>query len=109
MSAPSRSTHLLQISPSPSAPFPFNGKCVGTLRRRFAMAWIKTAPEQDASGRVKEVYDSMRRDMPAVPNIMQSLSLKPEVLNAVAKVFTTGTFGSSSLSRVQEEMIATVV
>jgi hypothetical protein len=44
-----------------------------------------------------------------VPNVMQSLSLKPEVLAAVARVFTTGTFGASSLSRVQEETIATVV
>ena len=44
-----------------------------------------------------------------VPNIMQSFSLKPEVLAAVARTFTTGTFGGSNLSRVQEEMIATVV
>ena len=73
------------------------------------MAWIKTTTEQDATGRLKEAYDSIRRGMPAVPNIMQSLSLKPEVLSAVAKVFMTGTFGSSSLSRMQEEMIATVV
>jgi hypothetical protein len=40
---------------------------------------------------------------------MQSLSLKPELLAAVARMFTTGTFGASNLSRIQEEMIATVV
>lgn len=73
------------------------------------MAWIKTTSEQDATGRLKEVYDTIRRGMPTVPNIMQSLSLKPDVLSAIAQVFTTGTFGSSGLSRVQEEMIATVV
>jgi alkylhydroperoxidase family enzyme len=73
------------------------------------MAWIKTTSEQDATGRLKEVYDSFHPQFPIVPNIMKSLSLKPEVLAAVARVFTTGTFGSSNLSRVQEEMIATVV
>jgi hypothetical protein len=73
------------------------------------MAWIKTTSEPNANGKLKEAYDTIRQRMPAVPNIMQSLSLKPEVLRAVASVFTTGTFGSSSLSRVQEEMIATVV
>jgi len=73
------------------------------------MSWIKTTSEQDATGRLREVYDSIREGMPVVPNIMQSLSLKPEVLAAVARVFTTGTFGSSNLSRLQEEMVATVV
>ena len=73
------------------------------------MAWIKTTSEDDATGRLKEIYTSLRQQFPIVPNIMQSFSLKPEVLAAVARVFTTGTFGSSSLSRTQEEMIATVV
>ena len=73
------------------------------------MAWIKTTSEDDATGKLKEVYDSLRKKFPIVPNIMQSFSLKPEVLAAVARVFTTGTFGASNLSRVQEEMIATVV
>ena len=81
------------------------------------MSWIKTTSEQDATGRLREIYDSIRErrhqpsaeGMPVVPNIMQSLSLKPEVLAAVARVFTTGTFGSSNLSRIQEEMVATVV
>ena len=73
------------------------------------MAWIKTTSEQEATGKLKEVYTSLLKTLPVVPNIMQSFSLKPEVLAAVARVFTTGTFGASNLSRVQEEMIATVV
>jgi alkylhydroperoxidase family enzyme len=40
---------------------------------------------------------------------MQAFSLKPELLAAVARVFTVATFGGSKLTRVQEEMIATVV
>ena len=73
------------------------------------MAWIKTTSEQEATGELKEVYGTIRKSFPMVPNIMQSLSFKPAVLSAVARVFTTGTFGASSLSRVQEETIATVV
>ena len=40
------------------------------------MAWIKTTSEQDATGRLREIYDTIREGMPIVPNIMQSLSLK---------------------------------
>jgi hypothetical protein len=73
------------------------------------MAWIKTTSEQAATGRLKEVYATLLQKFPMVPNIMQSFSLKPEVLAAVSRIFTTGTFGASNLSQVQEEMIATVV
>jgi alkylhydroperoxidase family enzyme len=73
------------------------------------MAWIKTTPPEQADGRLKEVYADIRRRMAMVPNIMQSLSLKPEVLAAISRAFLTGTFGGSNLTRVQEEMIATVV
>jgi len=73
------------------------------------MAWIKTTSPAEATGRLKEVYTSLLETFPLVPNVMQSFSLKPEVLAAVSRVFTTGTFGGSNLTRVQEEMIATVV
>jgi len=73
------------------------------------MAWVKTISEHEATGTLKETYESMRQRSGAVPNIMQSLSLKPEMLSAVSRLFMTGTFGASDLSRVQEEMIATVV
>ena len=73
------------------------------------MAWIKSVSEQEATEPLKQMYESLRQRSSRVPNIMQSLSLKPEMLSAVSRVFMTGTFGASNLSRVQEEMIATVV
>ncbi len=73
------------------------------------MAWIKTISEQEATGPLKQMYESFRQRFPTVPNIMQSFSLKPEMLSAAARLFMTGTFGASNLSRVQEEMLATVV
>jgi alkylhydroperoxidase family enzyme len=73
------------------------------------MAWITTISEQAATGRLKEIYESFHPQFPNVPNIMQAFSLKTEMLAAVARTFMTATFGASSLSRVQEEMIATAV
>ena len=73
------------------------------------MAWIKTIAPEEASGRLKEVYSGIASNFPMVPNIMRAFSLKPEVLNAVHRTFAAATFGASNLSRIQEEMIATVV
>ena len=44
-----------------------------------------------------------------VPNVLRAFSLRPELLDLVGKVALTATFGGSRLTRVQEEMIATVV
>jgi alkylhydroperoxidase family enzyme len=73
------------------------------------MAWIKTISPEQAQGRVAEIYAHFRSRFGVAPNIMQSFSLKPELLAAVARVFEVATFGGSNLNRVQEEMIATVV
>ncbi len=73
------------------------------------MAWITTLSDQQATGRLAEVYLNIRGRMGFVPNIMKSFSLKPELLDAVSRTFLTATFGGSNLTRVQEEMIATVV
>ncbi len=73
------------------------------------MAWIRTISPADAQGRVAEIYAGFKSRFGAAPNIMQAFSLKPELLAAVARVFQVATFGGSKLTRVQEEMIATVV
>jgi alkylhydroperoxidase family enzyme len=73
------------------------------------MAWIKTVGEDQAVGRLAEIYQKYRGRNGMVPNIMQAFSLKPELVGAVANTFQVATFGGSKLTRVQEEMIATVV
>jgi alkylhydroperoxidase family enzyme len=73
------------------------------------MAWIKTIAPAEAQGRVAEVYAKFKSRFGVAPNIMQAFSLRPELLAAVARVFEVATFGGSKLTRVQEEMIATVV
>jgi alkylhydroperoxidase family enzyme len=73
------------------------------------MAWIQTIPEDRASGRLAEIYSEIRKNFPNVPNVMKSLSLKPELLGHLRQFAMSATFGGSHLTRTQEEMIATVV
>ncbi len=76
------------------------------------MAWIQTIAEEQATGRLAQIYAEIKKDphfMGRVPNVMKAFSLRPELLERLAQVATTATFGGSRLSRVQEEMIATVV
>jgi alkylhydroperoxidase family enzyme len=73
------------------------------------MAWIKTVDEKDANGRLAEVYGNIADKFGRVPNIMKAFSMKPELLSAIVRFFQNATFGASKLTRVQEEMIATVV
>ncbi len=73
------------------------------------MAWIKTVPEEQAEGKLADAYCGFRERFGIVPNIMQAFSLRPELTELAARLSTTVTFGGSRLTRVQEEMIATVV
>jgi alkylhydroperoxidase family enzyme len=73
------------------------------------MAWIRTIPEEEASGRLAEIYSEIRRAFPVVPNVMKALSLRPELLEHLRQLGMSATFGGSRLTRVQEEMLATVV
>jgi methylenetetrahydrofolate reductase (NADPH) len=56
-----------------------------------------------------EVFADIRRRHGVVPNVMRAFSIRPQVTAAVASLAGAATFGGSNLSRVQEEMIATVV
>lgn len=73
------------------------------------MAWIPTVSEDQATGKVAEIYSEIRKTFPAVPNVMKAFSQRPELLSQVREVAMTATFGGSRLTRPQEEMIATVV
>ena len=44
-----------------------------------------------------------------LPNVIKCMSINPEVMNSVIEMGHNIGFGSSALSRAQEEIIATVV
>ena len=76
------------------------------------MAWVKTFAENEATGRLTEVYADIKQHSTgakSIPNIMKCMGLRPEALFGVWRMSTAITFGASTLGRVREEMIATAV
>ena len=76
------------------------------------MAWIKTFAEGEATGRLAEVYAELMKGPlggAGVPNVMKCMGLRPEALLSVWRMDMSITFGSSTLGRAREEMIATAV
>jgi len=76
------------------------------------MPYIRTVPPAEASGKLKEVYESgsgPSADRGEVSMIRQVQSLNAEVL-AAWRTLTVGIMsGESRITRRQREMIATVV
>lgn len=73
------------------------------------MAWVRTVDERDAEPYLKTLYEGLRKQRGFVPNIVKSMSIRPELTRAWMGLYTTLMFGPSQLSRAEREMIATVV
>ena len=76
------------------------------------MTWVKTFTENEATGRLGEVYaELMKHPLSGgrMPNIMKCMGLRPEALLSVWRLNMGITFGASTLGRAREEMIATAV
>ena len=74
------------------------------------MAWIRTVDETDATGVVKEEYDAAIARSGQVYNIVKLFSVRPKSLRAFIELYITVMHDEESpLSRMQREMIATVV
>ena len=69
-------------------------------------AWIETVSEAEAEGELADLYRTFGRP---VAHILQSNSPNPPVLRTHYKLYRAIMFGPSPLTRVQREMIATVV
>ena len=73
------------------------------------MAWIATIEPQDATGSLRAEYDKAERRAGRVFNILKVQSLNPGALRASMDLYLVAMFGASGLSRVEREMLATVV
>lgn len=73
------------------------------------MAWIKTIPESEATGQLKEVYDYIAKQRGGFGNILRVHSLNPEALRRGADFMWWLMRGESRLTPAQREMIATSV
>ena len=73
------------------------------------MAFIKTVDPEVAEGIVKQEYDKGVRRSGRVFNILKIMSLSPTALKESIRMYLAIMYGESELSRVQREMLATVV
>jgi|TARA_B100001971_G_C18193386_1_gene540003 alkylhydroperoxidase family enzyme len=73
------------------------------------MPWITQVPLQRATGLLKEEYDKAVERAGRLWNIVQIMSVNPHVLRSSMGQYGTIMHGDSPLSRVQRELMATVV
>ena len=72
------------------------------------MTWIEMVRPEDARGPLEPLYEACLRKFGFVPNIRRSMSLNPAALRGYVKL-SNAVYGGGPLSRVEREMIATVV
>ncbi len=73
------------------------------------MPWIKQIPLDEATGLVKKQYAAAMKRAGRVWHVVQIMSLNPMALDASMRFYATVMLGRSPLTRVQREMLATVV
>ena len=73
------------------------------------MSWIEEISPRDATGLLKKLYDDAIKRAGRVWRIVQVMSLNPPVLRDSMRFYASVMTGDSPLSRVQRELLATVV
>ena len=73
------------------------------------MPWIDQIPVEKATGLLKVEFDKAMRRAGRVWHIVHIMSLNPRVLKASMEQYIQIMYGPSPLSRVQRELLATVV
>ncbi len=73
------------------------------------MAWIEQVPVETATGLLKKLYDDALKRVGRVWNIRRIMSINPPVLRDSMRLYATVMAGHSPLTRVQRELVATVV
>lgn len=73
------------------------------------MARIKTIPIEESTGLLKKIYDDGIKRAGFVSQILQIMSINPQTLRSSIMIYSSIMFGESEITRVQKELIATVV
>ncbi len=73
------------------------------------MPFLRLVEEDEASGLLKEEYDSGLARAGKVFNIVKAMSLRPGVLRRSMQLYREAMFGRSGLSRIERELLAVVV
>lgn len=73
------------------------------------MPWIEQVPIEDAGGLLKRQLDAALERAGRVWHIVHVMSLNPEAMRDSIRFYVTVMMGGSPLTRVQRELLATVV
>ena len=73
------------------------------------MAHLRLIDVENATGLLKEEYDAAVARAGKVFNVVKAMSLRPGVLKRSMELYKGIMFGSSGLSRIERELLATVV
>lgn len=73
------------------------------------MAYIRVVGEDEAEGKLWEVYDHIQQTRGRVSNVMRIQSLDPKGLRAHLDLYLALLYGKGPLTRRQRELIAVVV
>lgn len=73
------------------------------------MAWVKMIEPGKATGELKAEYDKATRRAGKVFSVLKVQSLNPATLRASMGLYLATMHGSSGLSHMEREMLATVV
>lgn len=71
--------------------------------------WIRVVTQDEAKGKLREIYDHITETRGKIANILLVQGLNPRALKAHLDLYLAVMYGPSKLSRTQREMIATVV
>ncbi len=73
------------------------------------MSWIQRVPVEEASGLLKRQFEAALKRAGRIWNIVHVQSVNPLALDTGLRFYSALMKGASPLSRVQREMLATVV
>lgn len=73
------------------------------------MPWIRQVPPDEATGLLKAEYEKALRRAGRLWHIVQIMSVNPRALKASMEFYLAVMYGPSPLTRVQRELVATVV
>jgi len=73
------------------------------------MAWINQIDENNAAGKLKDVYLELESSRGKIANIMKIHSLDPETMKNHLELYLSIMFSESAVSREERELIAVVV
>jgi uncharacterized peroxidase-related enzyme len=73
------------------------------------MAWVRTVPEEAASGKLQEVYQRARERAGFVPNIAKLQSLRPATAGRGFDLYRQVMDDPTGITKRERVLIATVV